>query len=252
MAYQGIVSDWNGTLFKPPTDEGLNKTIAYAALGHAVNGLKHGQVWKAADVARLALTKGQLEKMVRRYEAGEIPINDVYDLFNRRVLSDMPILVFSRAIYKYARSHRSDLDDNVLMPVSTAAQAGKETGILSVSYSGSIIHILGLDRLRLFGKIVAHGIVGSGSKVIGFNTDIYGRKAEVLEDRFFREGNLRPETTLYIGDSGEDEPVASVLPQGNFIVPFLATDDFKEKMASKHNAFVPKNREELQDFLRTK
>ncbi len=253
MTYSSLVCDWNGTLFTPKTEEGLAKTMAYASLGHAVDGLKRGQVWKVADIAKLVVAKRQLKGLVRGYNAGELAITAVYDAFNARVLRGMPVDVFTGAVGRYSDSH-SCIDQRFMLPVIRAAREGKQAGILSAAYHGGIESVLKkVMLLEYFGKIVAHRVeFDEDGKILGFTTDIYGRKAQVLEDEFFRKSSMRPETTLYAGDTDEDAPIAEILPQGNFIVPFLATDDFKQKMASKHRAFVPENAGQLERFLQTR
>jgi hypothetical protein len=41
-----------------------------------------------------------------------------------------------------------------------------------------------------------------------------------------------------------------MLPRGHFIVPFLAPDDFREKMATKYGAFAPVTPNDLAAYLR--
>jgi hypothetical protein len=56
-----------------------------------------------------------------------------------------------------------------------------------------------------------------------------------------------PKKTAYMGDSEDDAPIADM--GAKFIVPFFASEEFRNHMASKHDAFVPKNEGDLYDFL---
>lgn len=102
---------------------------------------------------------------------------------------------------------------------------------------------------EVFDKIVANELETENGKAVGFTLNIYGEKAEVMEREFFEEEGLREDTTLYVGDSEDDEPIADILVPGNFIVSFFASDDFKERMSSKHKAFVPKSEEDLRKYI---
>ena len=121
------------------------------------------------------------------------------------------------------------------------------------SYDYSIRKILEeAGYLDIFEDIVANTMETEGDKAIGLTLGIYGRKAEVLRTEFFDKRGFGENDTLYLGDSRDDEPVAEILATGNFIVPFLAPDQFKQEMASKHKAFVPESEEDLLKYLQKK
>ena len=250
MAYRAIISDWNGTIFELETDEKMNRSIAYAAKDYVLGRIAHGQVWKIKDAWRLFLTKGKINRALAAYSRGQVPLKDIYKLFNAGVLNGLPLDVFNAGMASYLNEHPHRLDNRLLPSLQAAHNRGIRTGILSLSYLQSIISLLEQNNAsQIFDTIVSHRLASKDGKAIGFTTDIYGRKAGVLENDFFRNRGLRPESTLYIGDGDEDEPIADVLPPGNFIVPFLAGDDFRQKMASKHSAFVPESPAELARFL---
>lgn len=142
-----------------------------------------------------------------------------------------------------------------MRPLRQARALGKDTGILSVSYNYCIRKILeeaGFTDIFDDDNIVANRLLTDGDRAVGLTLDIYGKKAETLTDRFFRERGLRESDILYLGDSEDDEPVAELLPNGSFIVPFFAQSGFRKVMASKHKAFVPENEADLQRYLETK
>lgn len=260
MSYVLIVADWNGTCFRYPTDEALNKKIGYAVLDNAKRAIKRGNVLQAVDVARLLLAKYQLKKRLKDYKAEKIPIQEVYEPFNRHVLSGTKVSLVERATHQYARETNDMVDPRVLRPLR---KADARKAILSTSYDYSIEMLLkesGFDGV--FDDIVANRLISDGETAVGFTTGIYGRKPDILQnlqEKFFgisRSGSgqdIRPDKTLYIGDSAEDDaPVAKILPPGHFIVPFFATDGFKQDMAVMHKAFVPSDETDLDRYLALK
>jgi len=83
----------------------------------------------------------------------------------------------------------------------------------------------------------------------GISLHIYGRKGNAFEYHFLKQGDIGENETFYIGDSDDDEPVASLLPREHFIVPFFASDEVKQRFATQHGAFVPESEDDLESFL---
>ena len=256
MSYKAIISDWNGTLFEPPTDEALNKKIAYAVLDDTKKALTRGKLWRVTDIYKLLKTKSELKRLIQQYEKGEVTLKELYKPFNENVLRGRDVALIEDAVIKYATESALMVDKRIVRPIKKVHyENGKGTGILSVSYDYSISRILQHAGFKyIFGgiNIVAHTLKKDGDKAIGLTNDIYDRKAEVMEDEFFRNRGFREHDTFYLGDSEDDEPVADLLDEGNFIVPFFASDDFRERMASKHKAFVPENEGDLLKYLAAK
>jgi phosphoserine phosphatase len=250
MPYRAIVSDWNGTLFEYPTDEVQNKKIAYAILDDAKHAVLRGKIWRVGDVIKLLRTKSELEKRVQQLYDGERHLWEVYELFNENVLRGRPISFVNGVIDEYARESADKVDGKVVRPIQTVYKDGKSTAILSVSYDYSIRRILEeAGYPDVFDDIVANTLQTDGDRVIGLTLEIYEKKPEVLRTEFFEKRGLRENDTLYLGDSEDDEPIAEILVPGNFIIPFFASDEFKQKLASKHRAFVPENEEDLLKYL---
>lgn len=245
--------DWNGTAFKYCTDEIQNKLIAYAVLDDAKAALKRGNVLRAWDVVKLGLTKSKLKKRLQQYKDGERHLWEVYEPFNEGVLKGIPVDFLKAIINKYARYERNEVDDRVMRPMQTVHRDGKGTGILSVSFDYSIRKILEESGYAdVIDDIVANTLETDGNNVVGLTLDIYGKKPEVMRREFFENRGLREDDTLYLGDSEDDEPIAEMIDRGSFIVPFFALDEFKQMMASKHKAFVPKSEEDLLKYLQSK
>ena len=68
-------------------------------------------------------------------------------------------------------------------------------------------------------------------------------------ENFFESHDYNPKDTFYLGDTTDDEPVAGYLPPGHFIVPFYATDRFRNHMRSEYGAFSPEDEESLKNHL---
>jgi len=253
MSYKGIVSDWNGTPFEHATDEIQNKRIAYAVLDDAKSALKGGKIWRAWDVVKLLRTKSELKKRLQQYKDGERHLWEVYEPFNEGVLRGLPVDFLKGVIDDYARESAGKVDGRILRPIRAVHEDGKSTGILSVSFDYSIRRILEeAGYADVFDDIVANTLETDGDKAVGLTLGIYGKKPEVLRAEFFDRRGLRENDTLYLGDSEDDEPIAEMLDRGGFIVPFFADDEFRERMASKHGAFVPESEQDLLKYLQAR
>jgi phosphoserine phosphatase len=253
MSYKAIVSDWNGSLFEYPTDEVQNKKLAYAVLDDAKHAVLKGRIWRVIDVVKLLKTKSELKKRLQQYYDGERHLWEVYEPFNENVLKGRPVSFVNKVIDKYARESADKLDERVIRPIQSVHREGKRTAILSVSYDYSIRRILEKAGYPyVFDDIVANTLQTDGNRVVGLTLEIYERKPEVLKTEFFEKRGLREDDTLYLGDSEDDESIAEILVPGNFIVPFFASDEFKQRLASKHKAFVPESEEDLLKYLQSK
>lgn len=253
MSYKAIVSDWNGTLFEYPTDEIQNKKLAYAVLDDAKRAILKGKIWRVADIIKLLKAKGELKKRLKQYYNGEGHLWEIYESFNENVLRGKPVDFVNSIIDEYAKGSISKVDGRVIRPIQAVHRNGKRTGILSGSYDYSIKRILEeAGYFDVFDDIVANTLQKDGNRVIGLTLEIYERKPEVLETEFFKKRGLRENNTLYLGDSKDDEPIAEILIPGNFIVPFFASDKFKQRLSSKYKAFVPENEMDFARYLQSR
>ncbi|UCD06871.1 MAG: haloacid dehalogenase-like hydrolase [Candidatus Aenigmatarchaeota archaeon] len=250
-----IFSDWNGTLFEYPTAEPENRKIAYSIRNDAKNAVLRGKFWRVADFAKLLKTKKEVEKRLKQYHDGNIHLWKVYEPFNEKILKGRPVTFINSVIDEFARENADKVDGRIIRPIKNAHSDGKKTGILSVSYDYVISRTLEEAGFPdAFDVIVSNILKTDGDKAIGLTFDIYGRKKEVFEKEFFRnkmlgEG-LTKDNVLYLGDSEDDEPIADLLAPGNFIVPFFATDEFKQELASKYEAFVPEDESDLDNYFK--
>lgn len=251
MPIKAVVSDWNGTLFKHPTDEVQNKKLAYAVLSDAKRSVLRGKVWRLKDVVSLLKTKSELKKRLQEYKGGKRHLWEVYEPFNAGVLNGRPIAFIHRVIDEYAKESETLVDRRILHPLQVAHRNGVNTAILSVSYYYSIRKILEeAGYTGLFDTVVANTMRTSGITALGLTLDIYGLKKEAFYNEFLQRRCFRADSTLYLGDSEDDEPIAELLIPGNFVVPFFATDEFKQHMASKHKARVLEREEDAHLILK--
>ena len=250
MPIKAVVSDWNGTLFKHATDEVQNKKLAYAVLSDAKKAVLRGRVWRLKDMVGLLKTKSELQKRLQEYKEDKRYLWEVYQPFNDGVLKGRPVAFIKGVIDEYAKESDTLVDRRILGPLRLAHMRGVSTAILSVSYDYSIRRILGeAGYAGLFDTIVANTLQTEGSMAIGLTLGIYGLKKEVFYNEFLQKRGFQEDSTLYFGDTEDDEPIASMLSPGNFIVPFFAIDEFKQRMAAKHQARVLENEEDMQLIL---
>jgi phosphoglycolate phosphatase-like HAD superfamily hydrolase len=258
MPYRFIISDWNGTILRYPTDENQNKKIAYALLDNAKLKIKKGNLFALWNLGQLLLAEIELKKCFEKYQKGDLPLHEVYEPFNRHVLRGQDYKFVGNIINQFADEcvRKDDVDKRILDSISLAHKHGSKTGILSTSNNVAIYRtLIRLGSENLFDVIesislIKHQINGE-LKLLGFTFDINNRKPEYLETRFLRRYNLKEKDVIYFGDSVDDIGIADMLPAGNFIVPFFATDEFREYAAKKFGAFTPDTKEDLDCYLRT-
>ena len=238
-----IVSDWNGTLTRS-TEEESNKALGYGLLNRAL------LPWNWGRLPGLLAVKRDTHEALDRYHAGEAPLSEVYGAFNK-ALEGVPVSVVYTLMDRYAKATCNQLDHEVLSPILKAKAWGARTGILSVAYDRSIRSTLdGTPYRDVFQPedIVANPLESRDGRAVGITCAIFGKKPVVFERAFLDERGFDPKKTFYFGDEDQDEGILYLLPHEHFIVPFLATDEYREYMAGK-GAFVPEDRKDLSRFL---
>lgn len=256
MPYKLIVSDWNGTILRHPTDEIQNRQIAQLLLDDTKSRMKTGHPSGVWDLGRLVFAKRVLEQRLIEYKNGKRPLHEVYERFNTHVLRGKSYKLVSRAIDQFIDQciGRGDLDRRILLSIRSAHERGITTGILSTSIGFAICRTLArVNFADAFDAIEANTLVAEGSDgeqtVEGCTLNIYSQKPEILEERFLKPHHLRERDVIYFGDSSDDIGVAEMLPSGNFIVPFFATDVFRQYAARRFGAFAPDTKEDLDGYL---
>jgi phosphoserine phosphatase len=246
MKYEAIISDWNKTLTRSH-EKDSNRRIGYTMLGDSGRAVLRGDLRKLPVFIGVLAMKVQTERRLAAYERGEAHLWDVYREFNR-ALNGQRVDYINSIADAFARENYGLLDERVLNPLRLASENGVFTGILSVGYDYLIRRTLAEAGFEnVFDKIVANTLESDGGIAIGLTLGIYDRKAEVLEEEFFRKLGMgfNGHNTAYIGDSDDDKPIARILDPGNFVVSLLASDDFKQEMASECGAAVPENEADM-------
>jgi len=266
MSYRAIVSNWNGTLFKNPTDEELNKAIGYGILDDAKRALGQGiltdpvqalrrlDLSRAKDLVNLAMAKYVVKKRLAKHKAGQKPLYEVYEAFNQSINGQRVELIY-QIVDDFARKSADLVDIRILKPLGEAHNRGRFVGILSTSYTRAIKKILAAAGYGYtVDKIEANVLHTDDNNALGFSSEIWGEKPAVFRDVFMKERGFRDDEIIYISDSwgGDDDEtieIARMIRPGNFIAAFNAKDEFKQKMAKICDAFVPDNEEDLRRYL---
>ncbi|MBI3190103.1 hypothetical protein HYZ41_00190 [archaeon] len=240
MPIKNIVSDWNGTLIKYPTEGRLMGEIGSSILNsdpyfeHPVKSITNG--------VRLMKHMTHLIDMKKKYKAGKIEYDAIYDYFNENVLRGTPEQIIEKAVKKYAAKAAEELDTGLLKAIRDFYNEDKNTGILSTGYMNGIIKTLCTLGTIPFHTVAANDIEWKNGEAVKFDLNIYKNKEKFLDDVFFKEHKYRPDETTYIGDTEEDEKCFEMVKYP--IASFFATDDFKQHAAEKYNAFVAEEPEE--------
>lgn len=243
MRYKAVISDWNGTAFGPLVDEELGKWVILASLGYDFRKGEYSRF--LSDLCRSISAK----RMLDGYRRGEDTIPGIQRALDG-IMAGKPLSLVYAAAAEYAKAHTGEVDSRVLRPMRKARNEGMQTGILSASYDFIIIRLLQESGfMDTFNYITADRLEADCGIVRSLNHRIYGRKAETMKSEFFDKRGLDDSSTAYIGDSGDDIPVAEILKPGSFIVSLIAPEEFKNKMACKYGARVPESEEEIEGIV---
>lgn len=183
-----IVSDWNGTILKHPTDEILYKQISYALLDDAKSKVITGNLLALRDILQLHQAKREITRQLKDYNSDKQSLQNVYKSFSRRVLRGRDYEFVNNVIDQYV-SHcveNNDADTRILRTINLARKCGIKTGILSVSIRDVICRtLIQLNLGDLFETVVSNSFItrniNDELKIMGCSFDIYKRKPECLE-----------------------------------------------------------------------
>ncbi len=250
MAYKKIVSDWNFTAVR--FNEDLpNKRIVKAIVEKTKGDILKGKFWKASKLLSFLKAKTAIESKLNEYEKGNCHPSEIYKFFNEYFLKGQDPAFVMHVLDEFARDSKELVDLKLLIPIYSAHLAGKGTAILSVACNYTIQAVLNnIGFKNLFDDIIANTMQIENGKLTGFTQNIYGEKQDIVINEFFQKQGFRDNELIYIGDSKDDEPVAEILAPGHFVVSFMASDEFKQHMASTYQAVVPENKNDLYNVLR--
>ena len=250
MTIDLIVSDWNGTLFRPADDGLLNRSIAYAAFGDTLRALARGRLGRAPGILKAVKAKFVLGKAARRYRSGELDLAGMYAQFNRYVVQGMPVRLVHDVADRHGEKGQSLIDRRMVDAIAVLHSAGCATAIFSAAYDHGVRSVLRESGQQgVFDDVIANTLEEEGGVARGLTAHFRDRKSEEFQAEFLERRGFRPEGTVYCGDSEFDEPIAGLRPPGHFVVPFFASDAFKQRMKEEHGAFVPRTGDELKAYL---
>lgn len=268
MSYKAIVSDWNGTLFYDVTDEGIHKEFAYELLRSCLKSMINCDSRSFSNFRKIFESEIKIKRKYREYkkirarkdieigkkiEAMKIIANDIYKIFNENILIGRSLEFVEAVIEKYAMKNKNKIDKRLAEPIRVFHNLGKETFIISGSYERCIKRILELsDYLNAFNDIIGTKIQEYCGIITKIDESLRKRKGEKFKENFLINRKFKENEIIYIGDSEFDLEIGEILQRGNFIVSFLATNDFKELASSHYRAFVPESEEDLIKYLKAK
>jgi len=241
-----IISDWNGTLI-----EDKDEALIFEFIGRGL--IKGSFPLHPVRFLRLLGAKRKLGKLsdgvdLPLGEYGVEVLRQMYEICNS-IIRGVEIEPIIGRVNAYASDASRRLEERMLRPIREAHRAsGKKAGILSIGYRYGIDRILSAGGYReTFDFIEANELETNGSKVSGlsFHTDKVKWLQAVLSKL-----SLSPDETIYIGDSGHDEPCFEIVRHP--IVSFLASDDFKQHCARKFgDNCVPESETDLLKYLQS-
>jgi phosphoglycolate phosphatase-like HAD superfamily hydrolase len=240
-----IICDWNGTLIEYPDERPVLENTARDVF-------KASFLFHPFRMARIFRARRELEELYGRGRSDAEPdfIRALFRIYNERIIEGVPVQVILNSIDKYARKQQTQakLEHRVLRPVRECHQAGKTTGIFSAGYGYGIASILVAGGYAgCFDFIEADKLKANGGEAIGFGLDIYKKKPQFLL-KLLQDRNLDASKVAYLGDSEDDEGCFEIV--GYPVMAFLATDELKQRFARKYKAFVPKDEDDLANYLR--
>jgi phosphoglycolate phosphatase-like HAD superfamily hydrolase len=244
MPLDVIICDWNGTLIEYPDERPVLENTARDVF-------KASFPFHPFRMARIFRARRELEELYRRGRSNAEPdfIRALFRIYNERIIEGVPVSVVLSSIAKYARKRQTQakLEHRVLRPIRECHHAGKTTGIFSAGYEYGIERILAVaGYAECFDFIEADKLKTNRGEAFGFGLDIYKRKPQFLL-RLLKDKNLDASKVAYLGDSEDDEGCFEMV--GYPVMAFLATDELKQKFARKYKAFVPRDENDLAEYL---
>ena len=244
MAYDTIISDWNGTITKDNDEKAILETIAKDLFKASIP-------FHLARAARLLNVRAELETLYwQGSQDAEFDFaTEMFKIYNSHVINGLPISFIHRSVNRYATRKETQykLDRRILRPIRSFHQGGKATGILSSGYGYGIDRILSVVGFRrCFDFRIANSIKQEGGRATEFLLKIYRNKHQLLLEALSHR-NLDENRTVYIGNSEDDEGCFTIVRYP--IVAFLAADELKERWASQYKAFVPEDERDLVNYL---
>ncbi|MBL7206563.1 MAG: hypothetical protein ISS36_03120 [Candidatus Aenigmarchaeota archaeon] len=220
-------SDWSGTLTTEKDDKAVLKQMAMDELVYSFKSCEFRKFF------RLLLLKRNLEKLVEQYrddpQSQEVLLRRTYELFNRNVISGVPINRIAESVEKYATRAVDKLDTSIdeIQELVT----GDMFSILTSALDLGVRAVLRKKFGKRCGNLLVYGswLENDGHEAHRVDLRNYSNRAKVLLDL---SGYSVGDACVYMGNDFRDEPCAEFADI--FVVPPLATDEFRQRMASTY------------------
>ncbi len=187
---------------------------------------------------------------MKQYKKGEIGYDRIYDAYNRLVLAHVPAEESIRYIIDFASESKGKLQNDMMGPI---ADAPGLKGVLSTGSRDLINHLINHPVSRYW-TIEANSVIPSGKNAKGsaLFLRVYENKPRWIQETFYDTQAFDPRNTVYLGDNADEEPAFEYVTAsgGRIVMPFLASEDFKQHCAEKYKAEVPKDEKELRLLLK--
>jgi hypothetical protein len=248
MPIKHVIVDWNGTLCDMVDDSIIMKRFAVAILRDHAASIARGHLFRALNVARFMRGRAALFKAKRRFATGGLSLVELYSPFNRDMLAGSPVVMLERESAGYGTEHAHLIDNRLLAPALAARDAGATLTIFSAAYGGGIRAILAAAGVNI-DDIVSNTLTSTNGRAVALTAGFRDDKAGDFRREFIERRGWLAEDIVYAGDNEVDEPIATFLPTGNFVVPCLAAEPFRLHMRKAHGALTPNAPEELAPVL---
>ena len=223
MPIKYVISAWDGTLIEYKDEGKLMEKIGKDILFHSAPWSKKPSLIK---------TFFELKKMSKEYKEGKIGYDDIYEVFNNKVLKYAGHNFIRNSTREFARSPETQekIDKRIVEPLYRAKLKSKfsDTGILSASYNEGIKAALEYAGYsNVFNHIISNKMVPDRRNGTRFDLKIYKNKDKFMEDIFFDRLKFNPQETMFIFDDIDDFGCASMVW---YPVPsFFSSDEMKKK-----------------------
>ena len=234
MNAKHIVVDWNGTVFGMPDDNVLIGQLGKAVLRGLAAEVLRGRLRALRTLGRSAMGLMEIRRVRNAYDRREVSLADLYELVNRHIIRAASPSMLERTADAYGAQFASRIDKRMVQPLADARARGSGLFIFSAAFDRGIRAVLGVGGFgESFDELVCNVLEQHDGRALGLTKRFRDDKAGDFKAEFLERRGWSPSEIIYAGDGSVDEPIARLLPRGHFIVPFLATDAFREHM-SRH------------------
>jgi hypothetical protein len=240
MTYKAFAAGWHRTVYRRPNDCVLYRKLADAVL---------------LDTAKQAVSKGRvkgllslkpiidIKRKLSRHHDNEHPQlpSELQDAINSRLMKGRELELVKKGTDAFAQDalRKGEVDKRVLRWMFSFMASNAVTAILADSCDYTVKHVIEAANESMSVQLVLANKLRVKDDTVLEIRGLHGSREDIFEKEFFEKRKLGGEDVLYSGGLEGDIDIAKLLPRGNFIVPFFATEEFKRMMYLDYGAFVP-------------